>query len=352
MKKEKRGRKSGLTWGGILGFFTLVALIIQIAVLVYDYIIERTQNNALIAVLMLIVVLMLATFCTAADFIRRKVMIDRPVREILSATQRIAAGDFSVRLAPKHTYDNYNEFDVIKENLNTMAAALGNSEILKTDFISNVSHELKTPLSVIRNYATLLSEEKDAATREKYAETLKTATARLTALINNILRLNKLENQDFAPEVAPFDLTAALGECILQFEDVIEKKQLTLSCDLSDVTLLGAREYLDIVWSNLLSNAVKFTDEGGEISVTLKRRGSDAVVTVRDTGCGISPEVGARIFEKFYQADTSHAALGNGLGLALVKRVIDILGGEISVQSEKGHGSTFTVVLKGVDPDA
>lgn len=350
-------KKSGFSIKGAVGFFALVALIIQIAILVYDYIIERpeinkAENTGLIAVLMLIIVFALASFCTVADIIRRKIMVDRPVGRILAATDRITAGDFTVRLTPTHTYGKYDEYDIIMENLNTMAAELGKSEILKADFISNVSHELKTPLTVIHNYATLLQDEElDDVSRKRYAKTLLQASQRLSDLITNILKLSKLENQEIKPEFCTFDLTEALATAVLQYEELMEERQLELTCDLDEITVRSVPGYLDIIWSNLLSNAIKFTEPGGQIGVSLKRRGNTAVMTVSDTGCGISPEVGARIFEKFYQCDTSHAGEGNGLGLALVKKVIDILGGEISVKSEIGKGSTFTVTLQGVQDE-
>ena len=346
-RRDGSGRRASFFTGALL-FFALIALIIQIAVLVYDFISERTSDNGLIAVLMLVVILILAAFCTLMDLIRRRVMVDRPVKRILEATERISAGDFSVRLEPTHVYGKYDEYDVIMLNLNDVAAELGKSEILKTDFISNVSHELKTPLAIIRNYVMLLQDETlDSETRKKHCKTLSQASKRLSDLITNILKLNKLENREMQPEYEKIDLTEALAQTVLQYEDLIESKNLELNCDLEEVTIVSSLGYLEIVWNNLLSNAIKFTAEGGKIGVQLKRRQDGAEIRISDTGCGISPEVGARIFEKFYQGDTSHAQEGNGLGLALVKKVIDILGGEISVNSEVGKGSTFTVVLKG-----
>ena len=344
-----KGAKRNNAWfSGAVIFFAVIALTIQIAVLVYDYIQERTQNNGLIAVLMLIVILMLSAICTVADIIRRKLMVEKPVKKILSATEQIAKGDFSTRLEIVHPYGKYDQYDLIMDNLNVMAAELEKTESLKTDLISNVSHELKTPLTVIKSYATLLKrKDLDEETREKYLDAVLQATGRLNDLITNILRLNKLENQEIKADLERFDLGEAVGESVLQFEEVIEKKGLELVCNLQEsVYVYSSKSYLDIVWSNLLSNAVKFTDEGGRVEVNLKKEGKKAVVSVTDTGCGISAETGARIFEKFYQGDTSHASEGNGLGLALVKKVIDILGGEISVSSEEGKGSTFKVVLR------
>lgn len=345
----KKGRRhSAFSLSGALLFFALTACIIQIAVLSFDAITQKTDSRAVIAASMLGVIVVLAAVCTTIDFLRRKYTVEQPVGKILDATRRMTAGDFSVRLEIAHPYGKYNEFDRIAENVNVLAAELKKNEILHTDFIANVSHELKTPLAVIGNYAALLEVESDAAARKKYAQTVQAAAKRLSALVSDILKLNKLENQ-LPLEAEPLDLTAHLAESAAQFEEACEQKGLTLKCDLDDVRIVSVPSYLEIVWSNLLGNAVKFTPPGGTVGVTLRERGGDAVVRVRDTGCGISPETGARIFEKFYQGDTSRAQAGNGLGLALVKKVIDLMGGEITVESTVGEGSVFTVVLRGQD---
>ncbi len=347
--KTRKSKNAGFTIVGALIFFALVALLMQIAILVYDYIRERTDDKALIAVLILIVIVILSVFCTIFDLVRRKLTVERPTKKILYATEQIAQGDFTVRLPITHEYGKYNEYDLIMENLNVMVAELQKTEILKTDFISNVSHEVKTPLAIIQNYATLLQDETlDSETRKAYSKTLIAASKRITDLITNILKLNKLENQEIKEEIARFDLTQSLAEIVLEYETLIENKNIELDCDLDDVFIRSSKSLLEIVWNNLLSNAVKFTPSGGKITVTLKRKGRDVETSVSDTGCGISSEIGAKIFEKFYQGDTSHSGEGNGLGLALVKRVIELLGGEISVCSEVGVGSTFTILLKEV----
>ena len=333
---------------GSLLFFVLIALVIQIAVLIYDYIAERTESNMLIALLMLGVIVLLSIACTVIDIFRRRLMVTHPTERILMATERIAAGDFSVQLPLMHPYGRYTEYDLIMENLNMMAAELSKSEMLKTDFISNVSHELKTPLAVIGSYAALLRDESiEPEERRRHIETMLAAVARLSNLVTNILKLNKLENRELRPETETFDLTASLEECILAHEELIEAKELTLDCELDEVHITSSRSYLELVWNNLISNAIKFTEPGGAVGVRLKRLESTVEVSVFDTGCGISPEFGARIFEKFYQGETSHSGEGNGLGLALVRKVIDILGGKITVSSEIGKGSTFTVTLGG-----
>lgn len=166
-------------------------------------------------------------------------------------------------------------------------------------------------------------------------------------MITNILKLNKLENQQIFPQPQEFDLGEQLCECLLVFEYAWEKKNLEIETDIQDgVRIKSDPELLHLVWNNLFSNAVKFTPPGGTIRVSLKAEEKNMVVSVSDTGCGIDPETGKHIFAKFYQGDTSHATQGNGLGLALVKRVVDILQGEISVQSIPHQGSTFTVRIR------
>ena len=183
--------------------------------------------------------------------------------------------------------------------------------------------------------------------RLEYAKAISQSTRRLAALITNILKLNKLENQQIFPQPQEFDLGEQLCQCLLGFEEVWEKKNLDIETEIQeDVRIKSDPELLSLVWNNLISNALKFTQPNGTIGVFLQADETHVVVSVRDTGCGMTPETGKHIFEKFYQGDTSHATQGNGLGLALVKRVVDILSGEISVQSVYGQGSTFTVKIR------
>ena len=292
-------------------------------------------------------VLLLTLLFGTIDYVRRKIMVDRPVKIITAATERIMQGDFSVRVAPMHGagMEGFNQIGVA---INAMAAELAGTETLRTDFIANVSHELKTPLAVMGNYATML-QRPGIAEKEKneYAKAISEAARKLAQLITNILKLNKLENQQIFPQPKEFDLGEQLCECLLGFEDAWEAKKLEIETDIEDdVCIKSDPELLSLVWNNLISNAVKFTPDGGKIGVRLKAEEDHVAVSVSDTGCGMKPEIGQHIFEKFYQGDTSHATQGNGLGLALVKRVVDILNGEIGVQSVYGQGSTFTVKFK------
>ena len=340
-------KNAGFSWSGALLFFVSNTITVTLSMFLFSFTDAQTNGNKwVIAIVILLAILFLSVAWTIVDIFRRRKMNDQPTEKILEATERIAAGDFSTRILITRKYKHYNQYDYIAENLNIMAAELQKSKMLNSDFVSNVSHELKTPLTVIRSYAQLLQEEKDEEKRIKYAQALMDAVSRMSQLVTSILQLNKLENQKIIPEKKVFRLDEALAEAVLGYEELLERKEIELDCDFEEISVLSSQSYLDLVWNNLLSNAVKFTDRGGKITVKLKRDGKNVVVSVKDTGCGISPETGARIFDKFYQGDTSHSGEGNGLGLALVKKVIQILGGEISVASELGKGSTFRVVLK------
>ncbi|MBE5877449.1 MAG: HAMP domain-containing histidine kinase [Lachnospiraceae bacterium] len=290
-------------------------------------------------------IILLTVLFSVIDATRRAWMISRPVKRIREGMEKIVAGDFSIRIPYIKGENSDNEFDSIIKGLNDMTAELAGVETLRTDFISNVSHEIKTPLAVISNYATMLqSGVLTDEQRQEYARAITEQTKRLSELITNILKLNRLENQQIYPEKKRYNLSEQICECLLMHEYAWEKKELEIDTDIAeDVFVYQDAELLSLVWNNLFSNAIKFCKEEGKVSVTVQKADDRVLVAVSDTGCGISAETGKHIFEKFYQGDTSHATQGNGLGLALVKRVIDIAEGNISVQSKVGEGTTFTV---------
>ena len=335
-------------------FFLVVAFAVTCCMLLFVNVLVDTmglilteENIAAAAKLTFGNVVLITLIFGTIDYVRRKMMVDRPVKIITEATEQIMQGDFSIRVAPMHGA-GMEGFNQIGMAINAMAKELSGTETLRTDFIANVSHELKTPLAVMGNYATML--QRPGITEDEkneYAKAISEAARKLAQLITNILKLNKLENQQIFPQPKEFDLSEQLCECLLVFEDAWEARNLEIETDIQDdVRIKSDPELLSLVWNNLISNAVKFTPDGGTIGLSLKTEGSSVVVQVRDTGCGMKPEVGQHIFEKFYQGDASHATQGNGLGLALVKRVVDILSGEIGVQSIYGQGSTFTVKFK------
>lgn len=282
-------------------------------------------------------------------YTRREIrnVYETPMQNLAEATTRVANGDFSVYVPTIHSADHYDYLDIMILDFNKMVAELGSIETLKTDFVSNVSHEMKTPIAIIKNYAELLqSDHITEAERKEYAAIVEDAAGRMSTLISNILRLNKLEHQRITASIQPYDLTRQLYDCILQFETVLDEKELELDVDTEDRVRVNADESLmELVWNNLLSNAVKFTGHGGTVRVVQRTSGSTVKVTISDTGCGMSDETVKHIFDKFYQGDTSHSGEGNGLGLALVKRVLELMDGDISVESTEGEGSSFTVTL-------
>lgn len=336
-------------------FFLLVAFIVSCCMMLFVSILADSmglvfnkENIAAAAKLTFGNVLLISFGAATIDYIRRKLMVEKPVKQIMEALDQVMQGDFTVRIAPVKEFAGETGFNEIIKAINKMTAELQGTETLRADFVANVSHELKTPLAIMGNYATMLQQPGICETdRLEYAKSISIAARRLAALITNILKLNKLENQQIFPQPKEFDLGEQLCESLLAFEDAWEKKNLEIETDIQDdVRIKSDPELLSLVWNNLISNAVKFTGVGGTIGVTLQADEQNVTVSVRDTGCGIDPETGKHIFEKFYQGDTSHATQGNGLGLALVKRVMDILNGEICVQSTPNQGSTFTVRIR------
>ena len=272
---------------------------------------------------------------------------EEPIQRIARAASQVARGDFSVYLPPVHTPDHLDCLDALTEDFNRMTEALGSIETLKTEFFSNVSHEIKTPIAVVLNTAELLRNENLAPeARQECVETIIHSSKRLSTLITDILKLNKLEKQTISPQPEAYDLCAQLAGCALQFENTWERKGIEFEADLED-----AREVrldaglMELVWNNLLSNAFKFTEAGGTVTLSERTTEEGVAVCVSDTGCGMDETTCARVFEKFYQGDTSHATEGNGLGLALVRRVLEMMDCQIAVQSAPGRGTAFTVTI-------
>lgn len=336
-------------------FFLMVAFLISCCMMLFVTTFAGNMELALTnenlgpaAKITFVNVLLLSLLFTVGDEIRRKLTVERPVKRITQAAERIMQGDLSVRIEPKR--NDAEQFGQVIDCINKMTGELSSLETLRADFIANVSHELKTPLAVMQNYGTLLQQPGlDEQTRIECAKAISDSARRLASMMTNILKLNRLENQEIFPNTEEYDLSEQLCQSLLQFENVWEKEGIEIDTDIADgVTVKADAELLSLVWNNLFSNAFKFTQPGGSVCVSLDTTDHHAIVKVSDTGCGMTPEVGAHIFEKFYQGDTSHATQGNGLGLALVKRVIDIMQGEISVESAVGKGTTFTVKIRRV----
>lgn len=266
-----------------------------------------------------------------------------PIQRLSRAMRQVAEGDFTVRLDQKRRIGEMRES---YENFNIMVGALGTTETLQSDFVSNVSHEFKTPINAIEGYAMLLQDAGEHPEQQKeYVDKILFNTRRLSELVNNILLLSKVDNQTIVTEKKPYRLDEQLRQALLMLERKWTEKNLELDVELESVTYVGNPGLLLHVWTNLIDNAIKFGREGGLLRLELHSEENAVVVTVADSGTGMTQEEMEKIFDRFYQADGSHQREGNGLGLALVKRILTVCGGSIRVESEYGRGSRFVVTL-------
>lgn len=266
-----------------------------------------------------------------------------PIRELSRAAKEIAGGNYDVTVPER---DRVEEFGELERNFNLMTAELRANEYLRKDFISSVSHQLKTPLSILNGYAQLLAGGGLSAEEEReYSQTIAQESDRLVGLIDDMLRLSRIDHREIQRKAEIFPLGEQLRRAVLQLEPRWSAAGLNVSADIPDFDYTGDSELLYQVWVNLLENAVKFTPAGGRIGVSLAAAENAVTVTVWDTGCGMDEDTLPRIFEQFYQGDTDRRGDGCGLGLALCKRIVELHGGAISAESRPGEGSRFTVSL-------
>lgn len=268
-----------------------------------------------------------------------------PIIKLSKAMQQVAEGDFSVRLEPKN---GLKEIRDIYSNFNLMVKELSATEILQTDFVSNVSHEFKTPITAIEGYATLLQGNEQQGTNEQeiYVEKILLNTRRLSHLVGNILLLSKIDNQVVQTKLTKFRLDEQIRQSIVMLEPEWSKKEIEIDVELEDAEYVGNEGLLHHVWDNLIGNAIKFSPQGGTICIRMMNKEEQIVFSVEDKGPGINEESIKHIFDKFYQEDSSHKEEGNGLGLALVKKILNICEGTVSVENVPSGGCKFSVILK------
>jgi len=270
----------------------------------------------------------------------------RPMQEIRKVARKVAEGDFTVRVNSQRKDDKKDDIEVLIDDFNKMIEELATIETLKGDFIANISHEIKTPLAVIQSYASAMQKNTlPMDKRMEYTDTILEASKKLSRLVTTVLKMNKLDQQEIIQKHT-YSLDEQLRCCILALDEKFEEKDIMLDVELEEVRVTTDENLMEIVWNNLLTNAIKFTESKGIVSIKLKRAKDKIIVTVSDTGCGMSNKTIEHVFDRFYQGDISHSTVGNGLGLSLVKRVIDLVEGEITVVSECGEGTEFTIVLK------
>lgn len=266
----------------------------------------------------------------------------KPMERLIQALKEVSTGNFQV-----HLEENGEESEILamNRNFNTMVRELNSIEMLQSDFIQNVSHEFKTPLASIEGYATLIHAADLPDELHEYTARILESTRQLSTLTGNILQLCKLENQQIVTERQTFSLDEQLRQAILSLEPLWAQKELEIDLNLPEVFFYGSESLLFQVWTNLLSNAIKFTPEGGTITADLSTDETGITVTIRDTGIGMTEEVCRHVFDKFYQSERGRSREGNGLGLALVKKIVELCAGTIRIESKPGEGSAFTVWL-------
>ncbi len=263
--------------------------------------------------------------------------------EIQNATKEIANGNYNIRIEEE---SNLVELDEMSHNFNLMAKDLAMNEMMKSDFINNVSHDFKTPLAAVEGYATLLKNKNLQPEKiEEYANHILFNSKRLTKMTSNILLISTLDNSKVVLNKSVFSLDEQIREMILLYENEWSDKNLDLEIDLAEINFCGDEDLLSHVWQNLISNAVKFCEKDGKITVILKGDSESVKISVSNTGKFIKKEELGLIFEKFYQTDTSRTSKGNGLGLSIVKKILKLHDGEIFVSSEENKETIFSVIL-------
>lgn len=266
----------------------------------------------------------------------------KPIRTLISATHEVANGNFNVRIE----LDGPGELQELAVSFNKMAQELGGIETLRTDFINNFSHEFKTPIVSIRGFAKLLKKGTlDKDTYDEYVNIIISESERLANLATSVLNLSKVENQRIVTEKKQFSLDEQIRRIIVLLEPKWSKKSININVELDSVIINESEELLQQMWINLLDNAIKFTGENGEINITLIDVDSEVVFRILDNGCGMDEETKYRLFDKFYQGDKSHFKEGNGLGLSLVKRIVELCNGNIKVKSQVEVGTTISVTI-------
>ena len=277
-----------------------------------------------------------------ARIIGRRVF--KPVTDLNEATKKIATGEFNVKIDENHVLGK--EIREMIHSFNVMTNELKNIETFRNDFVANVSHEFKTPISAIEGYATLLQDDTlSSEERNNYIERILSSSRRLSTLSGNILMISRLEHQEIIPDKTYYNLDEQIRNCILSLENIWNEKNISLDIELDNVKFYGNKGMLSHVWYKIISNAIKFTPNGGVVSVKMKEENNIVSVKITDTGIGMSEETLKHIFDKFYCGDKSRYDSGNGLGLTLAKRIIDLCKGTVSVKSELNYGTEFTITL-------
>ena len=343
-KKRSKYRKAWLLWVTMEGLVATLAIMQSFLILRAIYLsqgdVPHITAGAASYIASAIFFPILVTLVLTTWAVEHK--ISTVIEKLMDGLRAVAGGDYSVRLDEKKP----QPLDDVYEDFNRMAEELQSVRTLREDFVNSYSHEFKTPINAIKGFAELLSEpDITEEERQQYLRIIQEESARLAELTNRTLLLTKLESQRFVPDRTTFSLDEQIRRCAILLSHSWEEKNLTFSAELETVDCTGSEELLRQVWLNLLNNAIRYTPAGGEIGVELKWMGREAAVRVWDTGAGMTAEVQAHVFEKYYQGGSGEKKQGLGLGLSIVHRIVELSGGRIEVDSQPQQGSSFTVYL-------
>lgn len=323
----------------ILGCVVFASVLVAFGIVNLIRLVNPQASNFHLLLQLNIFCLIIAMFATR--FILKRFL--EPIKTLGEAMQKVADGDFSTRVETKSTSAEIQE---IFSGFNIMTEELASTEILQTDFVSNVSHEFKTPINAIEGYTTLLqSTDNIDEIENEYIEKILFNTKRLSSLVSNILLLSKIENQSIQTNRVKFRLDEQIRETIVALEQSWTEKNIELNVELEETEYYGSEALTYHIWSNIIGNAVKFSPDCGTVKINLTKEQDNILFIVEDDGPGLSEEAKKHLFDKFYQADSSHKQEGNGLGLALVKRIVTIIGGEVLAENTEDGGCRFTVIL-------
>ena len=341
-KRTKRKGVKKLSIGWYISFIVIAELAAVLGVSTgLSYAITQLEPLANLPNTAWVVIIGIIIGIPISIFVNRSLL--SPIRRLSVAMDLVGKGSFDIQISTKA---RFGDIDEIYRNFNLMTRELAANEMLKTDFVSNVSHEIKTPITAIEGYAMLLQGSDNLSEEEtEYVEKILASSQRLSELVGNVLLLSKINNQAIETRNEKFSLDEQIRQSILMLEQKWSEKNIVLDVELEQIQYEGNRGLTLHVWNNLIGNAIKFTPENSTVTIRLARTDDGIVFSVDDEGDGVSEVAMCHIFDKFYQADNSHKQEGNGLGLSLVKRIIDMMDGSIEVVNLEPRGCRFRVII-------
>lgn len=329
---------------GIVLFISLVLIVLSVLILTQFGVIGNIEDNTSSILTLVIVGQASILISFGISFLFVKIPL-KPINTLINHMNRLAAGDFKTRLSFGKSLSKNPTFKEISESFNRMAEELENTEMLRGDFVNNFSHEFKTPIVSIAGLAKLVNKgDIDDEQRSQYLNAIESESLRLADMATNVLNLTKVENQTILSDITEYNLSEQIRSCVLLLENKWTQKDIELSLDFDEINIEGNEELLKQIWINLVDNAIKFSPRGGTVTVEIEQDSEYVTVRVKNTGSEISESDRRKIWNKFYQADKSHTTEGNGIGLAIVKRIVELHGGAVDVESQSGQ-VCFSVAL-------